>query len=1113
LGFIIYLSVDPVVTTNDLRMATRSVVSLAPGTSSTGVTAVAISATFTNFGTYYLGAIADYGNLIPEISESNNVIVAGTVEIGRAYDYVVTALSSSTNGYTGGILVISNTVRNTGLDNAPASILGFYLSSDPIITTNDVRIGTRNVAALSAGASSTTNSAILISATNIPGTYYLGAIADYGAVLPESTETNNSLLGNGLVLNIGPDIEAVRVTGPAGAAQSTTTPITTVVKNIGFGDPGPFTVGIYLSPDTNITTNDIWLGYAPRSGLAPGASSTNVTSVAIPAGVPSGAYYWGMVAILPQNVAEITKTNNAKAQEVSGGSCQLGPAINLIVSQVTGPADHCTGNPFILTNIVSNIGTANSPSFNVGLYLSFDDVITTNDILMWTRTVSSLAVGRSDTNFMTLVNLGGLDPGLYYFGAIVDPQDKIAETDENNARLGNLHEVNLGPDLVVDDIICQAFASQGTTIPVTSLIHNQGCGNAPQSFTVGVYLSPDPQITTADTRLGGRTINSLGVGMVSTGTVSIALSATLASATYYVGVIADDGNRIYESSETNNALLGTPVVIRPAADLVMEAISGPTNGCTGSSIVIRNTVVNNGTDNAGAFAIALYLSADTNITTSDFRLVTRNVTSLPPGQTNGAVTTAPLPLTLAPGTYFVGAIADYLNALPESDETNNATAGNLIEIAIGPELIMTTVTGPSVGAQGSTITITNAISNVGCGDAPSTTLGLYLSTDPIITTTDIRIGTRVTPVLTAGLTSTSATTLTLSATLPSGIYYLGGIADYGNGLLEGSEANNSIVGATIEIQPGIDLIVAAAEGLANAATGMQISITNLVRNIGTAGVGPFSVGIFISTNDTIGTNDIRIGTNTVPGLVAGQSTTNVTTFVIANTISPGLYYLGVIADDLGIAPEIDETNNILGLGVIDIVLGPDLVVTSMTGPASAPAGGSLSVTNTVVNTGSGQANISFRVGVYLSTDNIITLTDTLLNNRFINSMLGGQTNSGAVALQLPSTLAPGTYYMGSYVDYQFRVPESNETNNMLTGYSFEILPLRLTTVRVEGADVLISFETTTARSYRLQQCDTLGGTWTTVTGATSLAGTGAVVTFRHVGGASSGRRFYRVQLL
>jgi serralysin len=39
-----------------------------------------------------------------------------------------------------------------------------------------------------------------------------------------------------------------------------------------------------------------------------------------------------------------------------------------------------------------------------------------------------------------------------------------------------------------------------------------------------------------------------------------------------------------------------------------------------------------------------------------------------------------IPTNMAPGTYYIGAIADFDNRQPESDETNNALAGTTIEI-------------------------------------------------------------------------------------------------------------------------------------------------------------------------------------------------------------------------------------------------------------------------------------------------------------------------------------------------------------------------------------------------------------------------------------------------
>src|SRR6185436_18953062 len=99
---------------------------------------------------------------------------------------------------------------------------------------------------------------------------------------------------------------------------------------------------------------------------------------------------------------------------------------------------------------------------------------------------------------------------VYYYGAIADDGQAVTESnEENNSLAGNATVVTLGPDLVLRDVISPAYGSQGSSIQVTSVIENQGCGNAPIGFVNYVYLSTDPVITTTDTRLGSRTINTL----------------------------------------------------------------------------------------------------------------------------------------------------------------------------------------------------------------------------------------------------------------------------------------------------------------------------------------------------------------------------------------------------------------------------------------------------------------------------------------------------------------------------------------------------------------------------------------------------------------------------
>lgn len=50
------------------------------------------------------------------------------------------------------------------------------------------------------------------------------------------------------------------------------------------------------------------------------------------------------------------------------------------------------------------------------------------------------------------------------------------------------------------------------------------------------------------------------------------------------------------------------------------------------------------------------------------------------GASDPASTTVSIPTGIAPGTYYLGAIADYPGGVPESDETNNGLAGNTITV-------------------------------------------------------------------------------------------------------------------------------------------------------------------------------------------------------------------------------------------------------------------------------------------------------------------------------------------------------------------------------------------------------------------------------------------------
>lgn len=94
----------------------------------------------------------------------------------------------------GEFIEVSSLIQNIGGATAPASTRGYYLSSDNVITTDDILIATSQLLALDGG-TSVGGANILELRGGIPaGSYFTGAIADINDTVDEFYEGNNALL-------------------------------------------------------------------------------------------------------------------------------------------------------------------------------------------------------------------------------------------------------------------------------------------------------------------------------------------------------------------------------------------------------------------------------------------------------------------------------------------------------------------------------------------------------------------------------------------------------------------------------------------------------------------------------------------------------------------------------------------------------------------------------------------------------------------------------------------------------------------------------------------------------------------------------------------------------
>ena len=358
-------------------------------------------------------------------------------------------------------------------------------------------------------------------------------------------------------------------------------------------------------------------------------------------------------------------------------------------------------------------------------------------------------------------------------------------------------------DLIVNSVSSPASAGLGEQIAVMAMVKNLGSGDS-GGFYTSVYLSTDPIINTSDPAIATFYVSPLAAGVQRAYTIKPIIPVNLAPGIYYIGAIADTGNRVGESNENNNSLAGNQITIISRVDLAVTSVSGPASASSGQQISFTATVRNQGSANAGQFVVTVYLSKDSNISKDDVEMGSGSISGLAAGGQRTLTVNCTIPANLVPGIYYIGAIADRWNNVAESNENNNSLAGNQITI-LQSDLVMTSISGPTTAAPGQQIGVVATVKNQGNGSSGGFYVSVYLSADSVITpwddafeTGDLEIGTAYVTGLAAGGQHTFTINCTVPPTL-AGTFYLGAIADSRNNVIESNENNNSLAGSKIAI--------------------------------------------------------------------------------------------------------------------------------------------------------------------------------------------------------------------------------------------------------------------------------------------------------------------------
>lgn len=472
----------------------------------------------------------------------------------------------------------------------------------------------------------------------------------------------------------------------------------------------------------------------------------------------------------------------------------------------------------------------------------------------------------------------------------------------------------------------------------------------------------------------------------------------------------------------------------PVIDLVITSASvSAQSGTAGTAVNVQASIYNNGSSTASVSNVGYYLSADSIFGSGDVLLGSSAGTALQATTSALRQSSLVIPTNIAAGNYYILFKADYNNVVSEVNENNNVASK---PFTVDPTPLVDLVIQNAVGTPtnvlaGGVISLTSNIVNTGTTTSFGGKIGYYISSDTLLDSGDGFLAFSSPATLTPNSNAQKTKTVTIASTMPAGIFYILFKADYAQEIAETNELNNlSRVKINISQPASVDLAISnAALSASVLLQGAAFSVSATIANTGSTNAASSKVGYYLSSDTLLGSGDSFLGFSTGGQLNAGANSSKQATLQLPSGTAVGQYYVLINADyDLAVT-ETNENNNTRYVGlVVNPIPSVDLRIASKAiSSASILAGGSLSFTCTVINSGSTSAGIS-KAGYYLSVDTLLDNSDILLANSATSTLSAGS----SVLLNKSASLTavqPGIYNLIFVADYAAEVGETNESNN------------------------------------------------------------------------------------
>ena len=822
----------------------------------------------------------------------------------------------------GNPVTLSCSIYNIGAGVATSSNVGYYFSTDATLDATDVLLGNSTGYALSPGSSNYRSITATIPATTAPGNYYILFAGDYLNQVSESNENNNVASVNVTVTPPSVDLTILQPSvTPTSTAVGTPIYMSCYILNTGNAVATSSSVGFYISTNTTLDASDVLLTSQYGGPLTTTYSSSRFGTAAIPTGLTPGAYYILFVADYQGQVMETNETNNVASVAITVAP----PGVDLIVQQ---PSLYYTstvaGGTVQASASILNQGNVTATSSTMGFYLSTNNTLDASDVLLSTVTGGTLAANISSYRSANLLVPVGTAAGSYYVLFVADPANVVTETNEtNNVSSVALTVIAPTVDLSVTyPYLSLTTVAAGASTSASCYLNN--LGNAVASpANVGFYLSTDNVFSANDVLVGSQANTSLyGGGYLNIySTIMVPIGTT--SGTYYVLFVADPANLVAETNENNNVASITIQVVAPGIDLqISQVFMNLTSVAPGTSVGVTSYIYNAGNTSSPSSNVGYYLSTNATLDASDVLMNSTIGGLLGAYQSFTSYSSVTIPTGTAAGNYYLLAVADPLNAVMETNETNNVgyyqfTVTGPFTGTIVPYTGSNTVTTCSTtvydhGGFGNYSDNANGMLTINPG-TPNSRIQLSFNSFAVETCCDrlmIYDGPDAQSPLLATLTTMPS--LPIMATNSTGALTLVFTSD-GSVTASGFDAAVTCVTAPT-ILPDL-LLTQIGASPSSVPAGNNLSLSATVANQGGGSATSSAVGYYLSTNQVLDASDILLGTSAGTSLAASVSANRQLVAVVPASITPGAYYVLFMADPLNAVAEANETNNLASLAV------------------------------------------------------------------------------------------------------------------------------------------------------------------------------------------------------